>query len=281
MLENRPSSLEMLRRNSAQVLARAPRQGIYLIPALITLGNMALGFFALTRTLTRDFIPAATAVLVGHILDALDGRIARWTNTASAFGVELDSLADFLTFCVAPAFMMYELVLRDIQPWGLPVALLFVGCGALRLAKFNTKAHDGEGKSTHFTGLPTPAAGGVLAIFALLYTALEQDKLVRSIKMVEAQVPLFYKFVPAIMFLLSVLMVSHVQYSTFKNINLLRPRSLRALVLILMSVLLVYVYPQNMIFIFYVSYIAWGLVEYFILGRSRRPTPPEQQPKQP
>ena len=255
--------------------AKKPPRGIYIIPALFTLGNLSLGFFSLTRTLTRDFIPAATAVIIGHILDVFDGRVARWTNTASSFGVELDSLADLLTFVVSPAFLMYELVLRDVHPWGFPVALLYVGCGAMRLAKFNTKAHSGEGKSSHFIGLPTPAAGGMLAIFALLYTALELDRPIRSLKVVSDQMPLFFKFVPAIMFLLAILMVSNVQYSTFKNVKLLRPRSLRALVLIAMTAMMIYVYPQNMVFIFYISYIGWGIVEYFLLGRSRRPPTPD------
>jgi CDP-diacylglycerol---serine O-phosphatidyltransferase len=251
------------------------RRGIYLLPSLFTLGNMGLGFYSMTRTLSQDFIPAATAILLGQVLDIFDGRVARWTHTTSAFGVELDSLADFLSFCVAPAFLMYELVLRDVRPWGLPVALLFVACGAMRLARFNLKAQSGEGKSSHFIGLPTPASGGMLAIFALVYTALEMEKPMRSLKVVADQMPLFYKFVPAIMFVLAILMVSNVRYSTFKNINLLRPRSLRALVLLAMTALMVYVYPQNMVFIFYASYIGWGLVEYFLLGRSRRHSTPD------
>jgi CDP-diacylglycerol--serine O-phosphatidyltransferase len=205
----------------------------------------------------------------------MDGRVARWTNTTSDFGIELDSLADFLTFCVAPAFMMYVMVLQDLHPWGFPVAILFVACGAMRLAKFNVKAGTEEGKASHFTGLPTPAAGGMLAIFALLYTAIEMDRPMRSLKVVTAQMPLFHRFVPAIMFVLAILMVSNVRYTTFKGVNLLRPRSLRALVLIAMTALMVYVYPQNMVFIFYVAYISWGLVEYFLLGRSRHPTPPD------
>lgn len=259
---------------------RSLRRGVYLVPTLFTLGNLSMGFYSLTQSLEKNFIAAATAILVGQILDVFDGRIARWTNTTSSFGVELDSLADFLTFCVAPSFLMYQLALKSVAPWGLPIAILFAVCGALRLAKFNTKAHSGEGKSSHFIGLPTPAAGGVLAIFALLHTALELDKPMRNIKMVTAQMPLFYKFVPAIMFILAILMVSNVQYSTFKGAKLLRPRSLRTLVLVAMTVLMIYVYPQNMIFIFYVSYIGWGLVEYFLLGRSRRPSTPDTKSAQ-
>jgi CDP-diacylglycerol--serine O-phosphatidyltransferase len=99
----------------------------------------------------------------------------------------------------------------------------------------------------------------------------------RNLKVVEAQVSIFHHFIAAIIFILSILMVSDVRYSTFKNLKLLRPRSLRALVLLGMTILMIYVYPQNMVFIFYVAYIAWGLVDYFLLGRSRRPTPPEQK----
>jgi CDP-diacylglycerol--serine O-phosphatidyltransferase len=259
------------------VAGKPQRRGIYVVPAIFTLGNMALGFYSLTRALAGDFIPAAMAVIIGHILDVFDGKVARWTNTASGFGVELDSLADFLTFCVAPAFLMFRMVLQNVHPWGLPVSILFVGCGALRLARFNTKTQYGEPKPSHFTGLPTPAAGGMLAIFALLDTALQLDLPMRSLKVVAAQVPVFHRFVPAIMFLLAVLMVSDVRYSTFKNLKLLRPRSLRALVLIGMTILMIYVYPQNMVFIFYVAYIVWGLVDYFLLGRSRRPRAPDQK----
>jgi CDP-diacylglycerol--serine O-phosphatidyltransferase len=252
------------------------RQGIYLIPALFTLGNMGLGFFALVKTTVHEFSAAATAVIVAHVLDVMDGRVARWTRTDSKFGVELDSLADWISFGIAPAFMMYELVLRENRLWGFPVALLFVICGGLRLARFNLKAHMGENKTPHFVGLPIPAAGGMLAIFALLYDILELGTPVRTLKVVMNQVPAFYDFVPAIMFLLSLLMVSEVRYSSFKQLNLLRPRSMRALVVTMLALLMIYVYPQNTIFILYVSYIVWGLVDYFV----RRPRRDKNEPTQ-
>lgn len=240
------------------------RQGIYMLPTLFTLGNMALGFLALVKTVSHRFSVAATAIIVSHVLDVLDGRVARLTKTESKFGIELDSLADWISFGIAPAFMMYELVLKNNRLWGFPIALLFVICGALRLARFNLKAHMGEAKAPYFVGLPIPAAGGMLAIFTLLYEILEVGKPVRTLKVVMNQVPAFYEFVPAIMLLLSLLMVSEVRYSTFKQVNLLRPRTMRALVLTLLVLLMIYVYPQNTIFIFYVSYIGWGLVDYFL-----------------
>jgi CDP-diacylglycerol---serine O-phosphatidyltransferase len=252
------------------------RQGIYLLPTLFTVGNMALGFFALVKTVAGQFSAAATAVIVAHVLDVMDGRVARLTRTESRFGVELDSLADWISFGIAPAFMMYELVLKENRLWGFPIALLFVVCGALRLARFNLKAQMGESKGTHFIGLPIPAAGGMLAIFTLLYDILEVDRPVRTLKVVMDQVPEFFEVVPAVMLLLSLLMVSEVRYSSFKQINLLRPRTMRALVLTLLVLLMIYVYPQNTIFIFYISYITWGLVDYFLVRprqRERTETP--------
>jgi CDP-diacylglycerol--serine O-phosphatidyltransferase len=245
------------------------RRGIYIIPALFTLGNMALGFFALVKTVSGEVSTAALAILGGHILDIFDGRVARWTKTVSRFGVELDSLADWITFIIAPAFMMYEIVLKQNRLWGFPIALLFVICGALRLARFNLKAQMGDTKSSHFTGLPTPAAGGFLAIFALLHDIIQREAPVRSLPWLMNQMPLFYHLVPLIMLALSLLMVSGVRYSSFKQVNLLRPRSLRALILSFMVLLMVFVYPQNTIFIFYFSYVVWGVGDYF-LGRSRR-----------
>jgi CDP-diacylglycerol--serine O-phosphatidyltransferase len=254
------------------------RRGIYMLPTLFTLGNMALGFFALIKSAAHEFSTAATAVIIGHFLDVMDGRVARLTRTESKFGVELDSLADWITFGIAPAFMMYELVLKENHLWGFPVALLFVVCGGLRLARFNLKAHLGEAKTPHFVGLPIPAAGGVLAIFTLLYEILEIGKPARTLKLVMNRVPTMFEFIPAIMFLLSLLMVSEVRYSSFKQVNLLRPRTMRALVLTMLVLLMIYIYPQNTIFIFYVSYISWGLFDYF-LRRPRRERAEQAGPK--
>lgn len=254
----------------ASTAPRPPvRRGIYILPALFTIGNMGLGFYSMVKSVSFEFGTAATAILLGHVLDIMDGTVARLTHTTSRFGVELDSLADWLTFSIAPSFLMYQLVLKDNKSWGFAIALLFVICGALRLARFNLKAHMGEGPSSFFVGLPTPAAGGMLAIFALLYNGLELGKQIRSFKFLMNQVPLFYEVVPAVMLLLSLLMVSDIRYAKFKASNLLRPRSLRALVLSVLAVLMIWVYPQNVIFILYASYVVWGIINYFF-GRPLR-----------
>lgn len=259
-----------LRVPPASTAPRPPvRRGIYLLPALFTIGNMAFGFFSLIKSVSYEFSAAATAILLGHVLDILDGTVARLTKTTSRFGVELDSLADWLTFSIAPSFLMFQLVLKDNKSWGFAIALLFVICGALRLARFNLKAQMGESTPGFFVGLPTPAAGGMLAIFALLYDVMELGKPIKSFRFVMNQVPMFYEVVPAVMLLLSLLMVSDVRYAKFKASNLLRPRSLRALVLTVLAGLMIWVYPQNVIFILYAFYVVWGIVSYF-LGRSSR-----------
>jgi len=257
------------------------RRGIYILPALFTLGNLSLGFFSLTKSVTHEFSLAAGAIILGHVLDIFDGVVARLTHTTSRFGIELDSLADWMTFSIAPAFLMYQMVLVNNKGWGFAIALLFVICGALRLARFNIKAHLGESTGKFFVGLPTPAAGGVLAIFALLYDILELGKPIRSLPFVMKQVSLFYEVVPAVMLLLSLLMVSNVRYAKFSIQGIRRPRSLRALVLTVLAILLVWRYPQNMISIFYVSYVAWGVFRFLFPPRRRRelvPAPTKDDP---
>jgi CDP-diacylglycerol---serine O-phosphatidyltransferase len=173
------------------------------IPSLLTLGNMALGLLAMALVgegLTSD---AALMVVIGMVLDGLDGRAARLLHAESEFGKQLDSLSDVVTFGVAPAFIMYEVILRDLGWSGVALALLFPMCGALRLARFNITR-----KSTnYFVGLPITAAGGILATMALYKNLLNPS----------------YVILPIGMLCLAVLMVSNVRYPNFKKVAF--PRS--------------------------------------------------------
>jgi len=119
---------------------------------------MACGFYALLSSVRGEFISSAYAIIAGMVFDALDGRVARLVHGESSFGVEFDSMADFLSFGVAPAHMMYAFILKDYGFWGYPMAFTYALCGGLRLARFNAMAHDGLGSKTHFTGLPIPGA---------------------------------------------------------------------------------------------------------------------------
>ena len=127
------------RRRPWQELRERRRQGIFLFPSLLTTGNLFCGFFALLLTVEHRYTEAALAIFVAMIMDLLDGRVARLMKATSQFGVEYDSLADVISFCVAPAFLMYSFALHDLGRAAWFGAFLFVICGALRLARFNVQ----------------------------------------------------------------------------------------------------------------------------------------------
>src|SRR3989440_2041112 len=141
-------------------------RGIFLLPSLLTTGNLFCGFFALLLTVENRYTEAALAIFVAMIMDILDGRVARLMKATSQFGLEFDSLADVVSFCVAPAFLIYSFALSVLGRPAWFGAFLFVICGALRLARFNV--HTGTVDRRFFVGLPTPAPGGVGGSAAVL-----------------------------------------------------------------------------------------------------------------
>jgi CDP-diacylglycerol---serine O-phosphatidyltransferase len=137
------------------------RQGIYLLPNLITTAALFAGFYAIIAAMRGDFENAATAIFFAMVLDGLDGRIARLTNTSSKFGAEYDSLADMVSFGVAPALVTFSWALGGLGKFGWSAAFIYVACAALRLARFNTKIDSAD--KNYFTGLASPAAAAILA----------------------------------------------------------------------------------------------------------------------
>lgn len=242
------------------------KTGIYVLPSILTAANLSLGFYSITASINQNWSHAAWAILASIIVDILDGRTARWTNTTSQFGVEFDSLCDLISFGLAPAMMAYLLVLGDYGRIGFAISLLYVICAALRLARFNLKSHSenaNEEPAHYFVGLPTPAAGGILASFVILYDIWAEGKPVRTIHLVMKQIPAFYHLLPGIVFVLSILMVSGLRYSSFKRMNLFKPRSIRAFLMTILTCLMIYIYPQNTIFVLFIAYICSGILEYF------------------
>ena len=233
-----------------------------MVPNLFTVANMFLGFFAIVKALEGNWVAAPTAIFVAHVMDIIDGRIARWMGSSSSFGGEFDSFADWVSFGIAPALMVYLLALRDYGKLGFVLAFFFVLCGALRLARFNLKAAEGrEGApSTSFTGLPIPGAGGFLAILVLLFGLYQSGRRGRTMMVLYQQLPFLKAAIPVIVFSLSLLMISKVQYSTFKRTHLFRPQSLRTFIIVLFVCFMIYAWPQNTIFILYAGYILWGLI---------------------
>ena len=140
-------------------------KGIYLLPNLFTSAALFSGFYAIIAAMNQKFEPAAIAIFIAMVMDGLDGRVARMTNTQSAFGAEYDSLSDMVSFGVAPAIIMYMWALAPLKKLGWIAAFIYCACAALRLARFNTKLDDPLQDKRYFQGLPSPAAAALLAGF--------------------------------------------------------------------------------------------------------------------
>jgi CDP-diacylglycerol--serine O-phosphatidyltransferase len=236
------------------------KKGTYVFPTLLTSFNLAAGIMSILFATQDRLSAAAWCIIAGIILDMMDGRVARWAGATSQFGVELDSLCDLVTFGVAPSILMYLMALEPLGKPGYMIAVFFPIMAAWRLARFNLRAHTGE-KTAHFTGLPVPAAAGILASFVLSYELFEDGAIsVKTIPLVMKRMPFFFRFVPLMMIVLAFLMVSNVQYGNFKQLKLGRPKSIQNLAFLLVGLLLIFTYPQNMIFIVFSLYVLTGLI---------------------
>lgn len=231
------------RRRRWSDLREQRRRGIFLLPSLLTTGNLFCGFLALILTAEHRFGEAAIAVFVAMVLDILDGKVARLTRTTTQFGVEFDSLADVVSFCVAPAFMLYTLVLAGLGRAAWLGAVLFVICGALRLARFNV--YVGVTDRRFFVGLPTPAAAGIVAATVLL---LDGEEIARwqAVGM------------SAGTYLVALLMVSTFRYYSFKDLDFARRHPFGVLLLMVLGVLIVATHPQWVLFMLFTTYVLSG-----------------------
>ena len=239
------------------------------VPSLFTVLNIFCGYSAIVQSAQGAFHQAAWFIILAAIFDTLDGVMARITKSSSSFGVEFDSLSDFLTFGVAPAYMMYSFILKDSGPWGGVSAFLFALGGGLRLARFNVVAQSGKGSKTHFQGLPIPAGAGFLAAFVVLYGGLEQPGSGRSVGPQLSQLLSWLVVLgPGLMLALALLMVSTVPYAAFKQAGMFRKKDLRLLAIVAAALALIYFYPQNTIFLCFLSYVLSGLLG--LLGGRRK-----------
>ena len=181
------------------------RRGIYLLPNLFTTAGLYAGFYAIIAAIRGDFEYAAIAIFIAMIMDGVDGRIARLTNTQSAFGAEYDSLADMVSFCLAPALVVYQWALLDMGKFGWMVAFIYAACGALRLARFNTQI--GIEDKRYFQGLPSPAAAACVAGWVWAGTNNDIDPTI----IMSVSLPLT--------FVVGILMVSSMRYHSFKEFD--------------------------------------------------------------
>jgi CDP-diacylglycerol--serine O-phosphatidyltransferase len=229
------------------VVKTTKRRGVYLLPNLFTTGNLLSGFYAVIAVFNADYIAAAIAILVATVFDVLDGRVARLTKTTSKFGVEYDSLADLVSFGVAPGLLIYSWALTNYGRIGWVAAFLFVACGALRLARFNVQV--GTVESRYFVGLPIPAAAGLIAATVLL-----DDHILR---LGAEMKPLL---IVVMTYVLAFLMVSNLRYWSLKGVEMRDRRPFRVLVAAVLVVMVVTAAPQVMLFALFALYAVSGIV---------------------
>ena len=231
---------------------KKPRKGVYLLPNMITTLSMFLGFLSMVWAVQGRFESACLAILLSAVMDGLDGKVARLTNTASEFGVQYDSLSDLVAFGIAPAMLMWQWELSALGRMGLAAAFIYAACGALRLARFNVSTA-AVGKR-FFIGLPIPAGGCTVVTFvfcaahfpAIMASALPYMILVLAIGV-------------------GVLMVSKVRYFSFKEYDFLRAHPIRTMLFFLLVLGTVISFPRVMGFVLCAVYIIGGVVYTFVI----------------
>lgn len=227
-----------------------PPRGIYLLPNLFTTGALFCGFYAVIAGMQGDFYAGAVAVFVAMIFDGLDGRVARLTNTSSAFGAEYDSLADMVSFGVAPALLMFNWALADAGKLGWVAAFMYTACAALRLARFNTQRDNSDG--SYFTGLASPAAAAVAAGSVWLG---------QSYQLPAAEAPLSWAHA-ALLVVLGFLMIAHFPYYSFKRVKLEARVPFARILLVVALVALIALDPPLVLWCLFFVYALSGPLQY-------------------
>lgn len=224
-------------------------RGIYLLPNLLTTAGLFSGFYAVVMSMNGQFEHAAIAIFVAMIFDGLDGRVARITNTQSAFGAEYDSMADMVSFGVAPALIAYNFGLSELGKIGWLAAFIFVAAAALRLARFNTQV--GIADKNYFQGLASPAAAALIS--GMVWVGIDYD--------IDGN---DYAVVVAIITGLSgLLMVSNFKYNSFKEVDWNGKVPFVALLVIMLIFIIVATAPSLVLFIVFVLYAIAGPINTF------------------
>jgi CDP-diacylglycerol---serine O-phosphatidyltransferase len=242
------------------------RRGMYIIPSLFTVSNIFCGFYSVSSAIQGNFERAGILIGIAMILDTLDGRIARMTHTSSQFGVQLDSLADAITFGFAPAVLCYQWAFfqyenRIIDRGGWIACFLFLICAVSRLARFNVQT-TGNPDKRYFTGMPTPAAAGFVAAYIYHFP----ERIAGELWAVAAV---------AIMLILAFLMVSRIRYRTFKDMDLRQPHSYRTIVLIALIIGFMAFDLKRALITLSTVYALSGFVGIFSRKHSKQPEVPE------
>ena len=232
-----------------EVLTRKRRKGIYILPNLFTLAALFGGFYAIVIAMNGRFDQAAIGVFCAMVLDSLDGRVARMTNTQSAFGEQMDSLSDMVSFGAAPALIAYVWALTSLGRWGWIAAFVYCACAMLRLARFNVNTAVVDKR--FFQGLPSPAAAALVAGFIWLMTEA-------GVAGIEVRWLTF-----ALTLYAGLTMVTNVPFYSFKDVSLKRSVPFAVIVLIALGIAVINIDPPTVVFGLFVVY---GISGYVIYG---------------
>jgi CDP-diacylglycerol--serine O-phosphatidyltransferase len=234
---------------TTEAALRKPGKGLYVLPNLFTLAALFGGFYSIVMAMNGRFDQAAIGVFCAMVLDSLDGRVARMTNTQSAFGEQMDSLSDMVSFGAAPALIAYVWGLTSLGRWGWIAAFVYCACAALRLARFNVNTAVVD--KSYFQGLPSPAAAALVAGFIWLMTEAG----------VKGQDVRWYMF--ALTLYAGLTMVTNVPFYSFKDISLKRSVPFVVIVLIALGIAVINIDPPTVMFGLFMLY---GFSGYALYG---------------
>lgn len=230
------------------LVVRKRRKGIYILPNLFTLAALFGGFYAVVMAMNGRFDLAAIGVFSAMVLDSLDGRVARMTNTQSAFGEQMDSLSDMVSFGAAPALIAYEWALKGLGRWGWIAAFVYCACAALRLARFNVNTAVVDKR--FFQGLPSPAAAALVTGFIWIMTEYEVKPY--AVAWIMFGVALYA----------GLTMVTNVPFYSFKDISMKKSVPFAVIVLIALGIAVVNIHPPIVLFAVFVVYGLSGYALY-------------------
>ncbi len=235
-------------------------RGIYLLPNLFTTAALFSGFYAVVAAIKGQFEIAAIAVFVAMVMDGLDGRVARLTNTQSAFGAEYDSLADMVSFGLVPALIVYLWALSTLGKVGWLVAFIYTASAALRLARFNTQV--GSADRRYFQGLPSPAAAAV--VMGMIWVGVDYgfvgEELSSSVAWIAA----------VITAVSGLLMVSNIRYHSLKELDFKNRVPFVVLLLVVAVYVVISIDPPQILFGIFFLYLLWGPLFTLVELRKRR-----------
>jgi len=232
---------------------RRRKQGVYILPSLLTTISLFAGFYGIIEAINGHPEKTIIAILIAAFMDGLDGCIARLTNTVTVFGAEYDSLSDLVTFGIAPAILAFTYTLKPLGRLGFLAAFLYVACGALRLARFNTQAK--KINLNYFIGLPIPAAA--ISIILTINICRQWQ--------FSAGVTQFV--ILGLSYLLSFLMVSNIHYHSFKDLQWVKHRPFQNLVLFVLLMVVIMVHPFFMLWAISIAYLISGPASIFFHKR--------------